>query len=133
MIQKFFAPGKNSASANIALLVLRLWIGLEMLLVHGIDKFANFNTASLALAVFAEVFMSSAIVFGLFTRLGAVILIIDMTVAFIFVHKSALSGEHSGELAFLYLMAYVVLFLAGPGRISADKIFFGKSAAGPSR
>jgi putative oxidoreductase len=147
MIKKFFAPGKNSASANIALLVLRLWIGLEMLLVHGVDKFANFKTvapnfpdplgighaASLALAVFAEVFASSLIVLGLFTRLSALILITDMTVAFIFVHKSALSGEHSGELAFLYLMAYVVLFLAGPGRISADKIFFGKSAAGPSR
>jgi uncharacterized membrane protein YphA (DoxX/SURF4 family) len=61
------------------------------------------------------------------------VLIINMTVAFVGVHQRALSGEHSGELAFLYLMAYVVLFLAGPGRISADKIFFGKSAAGPAR
>jgi putative oxidoreductase len=147
MIKKLLAPGKNSASANIALLVLRLWIGLEMLLLHGVDKFANFktlapnfpdplgigHTASLALAVFAEVFVSSLIVLGLFTRLGALVLMIDMTVAFVFVHKLALSGEHGGELAFLYLLGYVVLFVAGPGRISADKIFFGRTQAGPSR
>jgi putative oxidoreductase len=147
MIKKLLVPGKNSASANIALLVLRLWIGLEMLLLHGVDKFANFktlaptfpdplgvgHTASLALAVFAEVFVSALIVLGLFTRLGALVLIIDMTVAFVFVHKLALSGEHGGELAFLYLLAYVVLFVAGPGRISADKIFFGRTQAGPSR
>lgn len=147
MIKKLLAPGKNSASANIALLVLRLWIGLEMLLLHGFDKFANFktlapnfpdplgigHTASLALAVFAEVFVSPLIVLGLFTRLGALVLMIDMTVAFVFVHKLALSGEHGGELAFLYLLGYVVLFVAGPGRISADKIFFGRTQAGSSR
>jgi uncharacterized membrane protein YphA (DoxX/SURF4 family) len=44
-----------------------------------------------------------------------------------------LIGEHNGELAFLYLLAYVVLFLAGPGRISADKAFFGKTSAGSAR
>ena len=69
---------------------------------------------------------------GLFTRLAALVLIIDMAVAFVFVHKLVLSGEHGGELAFLYLLVYVVLFVAGPGRISADKIFFGRTQAGPS-
>jgi putative oxidoreductase len=147
MIKKLLAPGKNSAPTNIALLVLRLWIGLEMLLLHGFDKFANFktiaptfpdplgigHTTSLSLAVFAEVFVSPLIVLGLFTRLGALVLIIDMAVAFVFVHKLVLSGEHGGELAFLYLLVYVVLFVAGPGRISADKIFFGRTQAGPSR
>jgi uncharacterized membrane protein YphA (DoxX/SURF4 family) len=37
-----------------------------------------------------------------------------------------LSGGHTGELAFTYLMGYVTLFLAGPGRFSVDKILFGK-------
>ncbi len=58
---------------------------------------------------------------------------INMAVAFVCVHKGILFGEHSGELAFLYLMAYVVLFLAGPGRISADKVFFGKIQPGSPR
>jgi putative oxidoreductase len=141
MIKKIFAPAKNSDSANFALLVLRLWIGFEMLLVHGADKLEHFNvyapkfldllgigsTASLTLSVFAEFFVSILIILGLLTRWSALVLMINMTVAFIGVHKGALSGQGSGELAFLYLMAYVVLLLAGPGRFSADKILFGKN------
>jgi putative oxidoreductase len=141
MIKKIFAPAKNSDSANFALLVLRLWVGFAMLLLHGADKFMNFSahaqkfpdplgighTASLALSVFAEFFVSMLIILGLVTRWSALVLILNMTVAFfISVHKAALNGEHSGELAFLYLMTYVVLLLAGPGRFSADKILFGK-------
>jgi putative oxidoreductase len=147
MIKILFAPAKNSPSANFALLVLRVWIGVEMMVVHGVDKLMNFSTAaqdfpdplgvghsaSLALAVFAEVFASVLLVFGLFTRLGALVLIIDMTVAFVFVHKCALTGSNSGELAFLYLLGYVVVFLAGPGRVSGDKILFGKIPAVPAR
>jgi putative oxidoreductase len=141
MIKRIFAPARNSDSANFALLVLRLWIGFEMLLVHGLDKFQNFKqvsahfpdpfgigpTASLALSVFAEFFVSMLIILGLVTRWSALVLIINMTVAFLGVHKAALSGPGGGELAFLYLMAYVVLLLAGPGRFSADKILFGKN------
>jgi putative oxidoreductase len=140
MIKKIFAPAKNSDSANFALLVLRLWIGLEMLLVHGADKLMNFNTyapkfldpfgighsASLALSVFAEFFASLLIILGLVTRWSALVLMINMTVAFVGVHKGALSGPGSGELAFMYLMGYTTLLFAGPGRFSADKIIFGK-------
>jgi putative oxidoreductase len=147
MIKRIFAPARNSDSANFALLVLRLWIGFEMLLVHGLDKLTHFNVysqkfldpfgigpvASLALSVFAEFFVSILIILGLLTRWSALVLIINMTVAFIGVHKAALSGQGSGELAFLYLMAYVVLFLAGPGRFSADKILFGKNPASKPR
>ena len=147
MIKTLFAPAKNSASANFALLVLRLWIGVQMMVVHGVEKLMNFSatasdfpdplgigrTAGLALVIFAEVLGSVFLILGLFTRLAALVLIIDMSVAFIFVHKHALSGENNGELAFLYLMGYVILFLAGPGRVSADKILFGSNASGPSR
>jgi putative oxidoreductase len=144
MIKRIFAPAKNSPSANLALLVLRLWIGFQMLLLHGTDKLMHFSasatkfpdplgighTASLGLSVFAEFFVSILIVLGMFTRWSALVLIINMAVAFIGVHKGALSGEHNGELAFMYLLAYVILFLAGPGRVSADKILFGKNPAG---
>jgi putative oxidoreductase len=142
-MRKIFAPAKNSASANFALLVLRFWIGLEMLVVHGVEKLVNFqstsaefpdpigvgSTVSLALVVFAEVVCSLFIILGLLTRGCALVLMINMSVAFFMVHKGALSGPHSDELALVYLMAYFVLFLAGPGRVSADRIFFGKNPA----
>jgi putative oxidoreductase len=139
MIKKLFVPGNSSGAANLGLLVLRLWIGFSMLLNHGVEKLKTFSDlapnfpdplgighpASLALAVFAEFFASLLLVFGLVTRLGALVLTINMSVAFFIVLKGSLNG--AGELAFLYLMGYVTLLLAGPGSFSVDKALFGKS------
>jgi putative oxidoreductase len=147
MLRKLFAPGNNSGAVNFGLFVLRLWIGFAMLLNHGADKLKHFSdtapnfpdplgighTASLALAVFAEFFVSLFVIFGLVTRWSALVLAIDMTVAFIGVHKTALTGQGNGELAFLYLMGYVTLLLAGPGSFSVDKALFGKGGPGPSK
>jgi len=143
MIKIFFAPGHNSAFANLALFVLRVWIGLEMALLHGWDKLSNFDkysahfvslpglnvSTSLALSVFAEFFASLMLAFGLLTRFAALVLAINMTVAFIMAHHGKLAGEHSGELAFVYLLIYVTIFICGPGKISVDKILFGNSSA----
>lgn len=127
-------------STDLGLLVLRLWFGLSMLLLHGWDKFANFETYakqfpgllgtspsfSLGLAVFAEAVCSALLVLGLFTRFAALNLIVTMCVAFFMAHKAVLKGENSGETAFIYLAAYVVLFLAGGGKFSADAKMGGK-------
>lgn len=143
MLKKLFAPGKNSRPASLGLLVLRLWVGLTMLLNHGTDKLKHFSDlapnfpdplgighpASLALAVFAEFFASLLLIFGLVTRWSALVLAIDMAVAFVGVHKTALSGQGSGELAFMYLMGYVTLLLAGPGSFSVDRVLFGKGGS----
>jgi putative oxidoreductase len=86
-----------------------------MLVNHGVEKLEHFSdtapnfpdplgighTASLALAVFAEFFVSLFVIFGLVTRWSALVLAIDMGVAFISIHKGALSGQGSGELAFM--------------------------------
>jgi putative oxidoreductase len=73
------------------------------------------------------------VIFGLVTRWSALVLAIDMGVAFIGIHKGALSGQGSGELAFMYLMGYVTLLLAGPGRFSVDKALFGKGGSSQSK
>jgi uncharacterized membrane protein YphA (DoxX/SURF4 family) len=44
-----------------------------------------------------------------------------MGVAFIAIHRGALTGEHSGELAYLYLVAFVVLAIMGSGRFAAER------------
>ncbi|MCU0783467.1 MAG: DoxX family protein [Verrucomicrobia bacterium] len=140
MIKKLFAPGNDSPCTNLALLVLRAWLGVAMLANHGFDKLTTFgeksasfpdplgvgHAMSLALVVFAEFFCSLLLVVGWLTRFGAFVLVINMAVAFFIVHKGGLSGEHSGELAFIYLAGYVVLLIAGPGRFSADGSLFKK-------
>ena len=150
MLKKLFAPGDDSCLTSAALLTLRLWLGLTMLLNHGLGKLTGFSTlaakfgdplgigpsASLALAVFAEFFASILLVLGLVTRFAALVLAVNMTVAFFIAHKGALSGSHSGELAFIYLGGYVMLLLAGAGRISLDKSLFGgggKAGAPPAK
>lgn len=130
LLQLDFLP----RSTDAGLLVLRLWLGLSLLLLHGWAKLSNFSQlsgkfpdplgigsgASLTLAVFGEVVCSLLLVLGLFTRFAAVNLAITMSVAFFLVHKAALSGPSSGELAFIYLAGFVTLLVAGAGRFSLD-------------
>jgi putative oxidoreductase len=138
-MNRFFTPGTNSPMANLGLLVLRVWIGIAMLLNHGWDKLIHFSdkaqkfpdllhlgspAANLALVVFAEVLCSALLVIGLLTRFAALVLTINMAVAFFIAHKMALSGERSGELAFIYLAVYVALLITGPDRYSIDASLF---------
>lgn len=121
------------ANADVGLLLLRLWLGLPMLLLHGRVKLMTFgekvhtfpaligsSEVSFTLAVFAEFVCSALLVLGLFTRFASLNLAITMGVAFFMVHGGALTGEHSGELAFIYLAGYTVLFVAGGGRYAID-------------
>jgi uncharacterized membrane protein YphA (DoxX/SURF4 family) len=43
--------------------------------------------------------------------------------------KAEERGQGSGELAFMYLMGYVTLLLAGSGSFSVDKLLFGKGGS----
>lgn len=114
------------------LLWMRLVFGGTMVVAHGWAKLTNFteiatrfpdpfgvgSQISLSLAVFAEVFCATALVGGILTRLVLLPLIITMAVAFFVIHGA--DPWMKKELAFLYLNAYIILFIAGPGRISFD-------------
>lgn len=135
-LQLNFIPG----SADVALLIVRIWFGVSLLSLHGWGKLVNFaersgkfadplgvgSTASLSLVVLAEVFCAGFIVLGLFTRLSALIAGIAMFTAFWVAHAGKLVGPGNGELAFLFLGACVALFLGGAGRFSLDARLGGK-------
>jgi putative oxidoreductase len=111
-----------------------------MLLHHGWDKLMTFSdksstfpdpmhvghAASMGLTVFAEVVAAALLAVGLWTRFAALVLAFEMGVAFTLVHKLAMNGMMSGEMAFMYFGAYLTLLLAGGGRFSLDMAFFGK-------
>ena len=150
MFKKLFVPSDDSDLTHMALLVARLWFGLTMLFNHGFYKLAHFtdlagtfqdplgfgHEASLILVIMAEVVGALLLTVGLFTRLAAAVLVIDMFVAFLMVNKTAmiglaggeaLNGQGGGELAFLYLAGYVMLVIAGGGLFSLDTLAFSKS------
>ena len=121
-------------SSDAALLLLRVWHGASLVLLHGWGKVTGFATMaqqfpdpfglgpkmSLILAIGGEVVCATLLVLGLFTRVAALGAAITMGVAFWFAHGGALSGARSGEMAFVYLGVFIVLFIAGAGRFSLD-------------
>lgn len=126
-------PG-GALLTDSGLLVLRVWLGLSMLALHGWGKFADYaakagkfpdplgvgSAASLQLAIFAEVVCAVLLAVGLASRLSSALLAFTMGVAFFAVHGGALSGDGSGELAFIYMAGFIALCLTGPGRFSID-------------
>lgn len=137
-MKKLFAVGNYSAVASIGLLILRLSFGLTLLLNHGLAKLMKFSEmsgsfpdplhvghiASLSLTIFSEVIAAALLSVGLLTRFAALVIAIQMSVAFMLIHHLTLSGEHSGEPAFLYLSVALTILFAGPGKISLDKAIF---------
>ncbi|MBE7169845.1 MAG: DoxX family protein [Williamsia sp.] len=121
----------TNAAFNVAMLLLRIGSGV-LLMSHGYDKLVHFATyrgkfmnfmgigvtTSLSLAIFAEFFCSIFLVLGLFTRLAAIPLIINMGVALFKAHHGDVFGD--GEKAALYLTCFLSLLLCGPGKASVD-------------
>lgn len=81
---------------------------------------------SMVLTIFAEFFCSLALVFGVATRLAAILLMIQMIIIAFVVHISDPFGGKE-ELALLYLSSFVLIFLTGPGRYSVDAIISAKT------
>ncbi|MFI5337230.1 MAG: DoxX family protein [Opitutales bacterium] len=121
-------------SSDFALLLLRLWLGLTLLINHGLPKLMHFGAMSekfmdpfhigtvpsLSLAVLAEVVAPILLVLGLLTRFSALVIVIELGVAFVFVHGLKLSGPGSGELAFVYVAGFATLLFAGGGKFAVD-------------
>ncbi len=72
------------------------------------------------LAIFAEVICSGFLILGLATRFVLIPLIATMAVAAFVVHP--VDGFQRMELPMLYLLTFVFLLFAGPGRFSLDSI-----------
>lgn len=133
-IIRFLFPVKPDGwGISMLLLSLRILFGV-LLLTHGIQKWANFSemsgsfpdpmgvgsNISLGLAIFAEVACSIGFIFGAFYRLVLIPMIFTMGMAFFVIHAG--DPFAAKELAFAYGMVYFIMFLAGPGKFSLDRM-----------
>ena len=130
-MKKLISTQYSPALFNGAMLLIRLSFGL-MMMYKGYNKMVHFAeikaqfidflglgaTFSLALVIFAEFFCSLFLILGLFTRLSTVPLIITMSVALFKVHQTDIFGK--GEAAALFLAAYLLILMLGPGKVSVD-------------
>lgn len=117
-----------------SLAFFRFFVAFFMLYGHGWGKLMNVfggsfqfldpigigPTASLILAAFAEGICSLLIIAGFWTRLASLFLSINMAVAVFFVHLPAGDWFGDMELPLFYLVAFITIFLLGPGKYSVD-------------
>jgi putative oxidoreductase len=123
-------------SVDLGLLVLRLVFGLYMAIGHGWGKLAGgaerwaevggvmgllgitFLPALWGfIAAVAEFFGALLVAAGFATRVGAALLMGTMGMA-AFMHIA--TGNGSPEKAIMYLVVFLVVFIAGPGKYSVD-------------
>jgi len=135
-MQKFLRLEFVPSSVNFGLLVLRVWLGASIALLHGWGKVTTLVSGhnmfehpvaglppwvAFVLATFAEFVCGILMVIGLWTRFAALFLVATMGVAFFVAHGMTLRGQMSGEIAFLYLAGFTTLLITGAGKFSVDK------------
>ena len=131
-MKRLFLTETKENYLNIIVLILRVSVA-GLMITHGFpklsrllegddiqfaDPFGMGTAFSLALVVFAEFFCSIFIAIGLGTRLATIPPIITMIVAAFIIHGSDPIGKK--ELAILYLLIYLTLFIIGSRKFSID-------------
>lgn len=131
MMKKFLFPQPTeSKSFSLLLLGLRLFFGL-MFMLHGFEKLFNYtelcyvfpdptgigSEISLLFVIFAELMCSAAFIFGALFRLCMIPMLIIMLVAFFHIHGGSI---FQGELPFIYLIVFFIMYITGPGAYSID-------------
>lgn len=125
-------------NADLGRLLLRLAVGI-LILFHGvakvrggIDPIAQLVTANglpgfVAYGVFVgEVVAAVLVIIGWYSRVGCLIISINMLFAIFLAHRAQLfqlgeSGGYALELQALYLIVPIALALLGPGRYSLNE------------
>jgi len=139
-MKRLFQTGTSDEYLNILVLILRISLAAFML-THGLPKLTKLleggeiqfgnpiglgSSLSLILVVFAEFFCSILIGIGLGTRLAAIPLMITMLVAAFISHGA--DPFRRKEVALLYLLFYLALFIIGSRKYSIDYLLTRKSA-----
>ena len=131
--------GRGSGIASTTHVVLRIGAGL-LFCMHGMPKLLGWfggmgpqgGSAELfslmGLAGVLEVFGGILIVAGFLTRPVAVVLAVEMLVAYVYAHmpRGPIPYENGGELALLYLAVWIFLAGNGAGPWSVDAAIGGR-------
>lgn len=131
MFYNFLFPQHfRGKGVSVLLLVIRVFFGV-LFFIHGLDKMMNFSALSetypsvfgfgsymtLMVTIFCEFCCSLFLITGLLVRIMVLPMIVAMGVAFFDVHDAMMP---EGELALIYMIVFIILYITGPGRFSID-------------
>ena len=119
---------------NSAYTVFKVIVSV-MFFAHGAQKIFGFfggvggsgATAEFASLIWfaglVEVLVGGLVFLGVFTRLAALVAVVEMLVAYFMVHfaKGINPLANGGELALMYLAAFLVISRYGAGKLSLEK------------
>lgn len=127
---------------QVALAILRVWVGATLFLRHGWEKnpanwaqfLAHFpdpigigSHPSFFVAFFSDFVCSILLVVGFGTRWAALVCFCNVFVAWSFIHHFEFFGKTPGaghgEVIVLYLGALLTIMIAGPGAGAADDLW----------
>ncbi|HSZ32985.1 MAG TPA: DoxX family protein [Puia sp.] len=131
-MRKLLSTSYSDGAFNFAMLVQRVVTGLLLLIGHGLPKIQNFSElsvnfydpfrishrGSLILVILAELFCSMLLVLGLFTRIVAFIIVINLSVAVFIYHNG--QPLKNVDLGAIYLTNVFTIMILGPGKVSVD-------------
>ena len=125
----------RSLSTDLATLMLRVIFG-GLFTYYGYNKFISYDEilpqfpdlihigakTSFILVIFAELVCGFLVAIGLLTRLTIIPIFITMFVAFFIAHKN--DPFQVSQIAFVYLLLSIVIFILGSGKFSVDRLIF---------
>jgi len=143
-LPRLFQVNEDSRTADAALLAIRILAGLTLFAVSGAPKLFHLPTLlasntnplhagvlaapAMVFAAFALGICTLLVVVGLATRYAAFFTSISLAGTFLLIDHSLstnlLDPGHNShpEAVWLYLAAFIPLVIAGPGRISLDRL-----------
>jgi len=136
-MKRILSTAYSDGLFNLGTFLLRACLGILMFVDHGLPKIFHFSELqhnffnflhlgsafSLVLSIIAEVFAAGLLVLGLFSRMAAILLLIDLGVAIFLVHYGQPVVRFEG--AIIFFAGFLMILLVGPGKFSVDA-FAGK-------
>ena len=117
---------------NLAMLVFRILLAVELFRVHGLKKFRGDNgqpeevpnpfhfpkAINGGIAAFADTVAPLLVILGLFTRLAILPTIGVTAVGYFWIHRN--DPAERRDIPYMYTLCFLLLFIIGPGTLSLD-------------